>query len=88
MSQKPRKIFDMNSGHYIMPVNEADTDNSGFSASEPQQNDDISQQQTQQTETNRPVEQSEEIQKINTQVDAENKRYTLLKQSIENTYNT
>ena len=27
MSQKPRKIFDMNSGHYIMPVNEADTDN-------------------------------------------------------------
>ena len=40
MSQKPRKIFDMNSGHYIMPVNEADTDNSGFSASEPQQNDD------------------------------------------------
>lgn len=85
MSQKPKKIFDMNSGHYIMPVNEADTDNNGFSASEPQQNDDASQQQT---ETNRPVEQSEEIQKINTQVDAENKRYTLLKQSIENTYNT
>ena len=80
-----RKVYDIKSGHYVI-VNEAD-ETSGFNANaQDGENDQEQKQEAQDEETNKPVEQNPDIQKVENDLNAENKRYETLKQSLQQTY--
>lgn len=85
-----KKIYDFRTGHYIT-VNEAEADSAFNAPAKDGENNAENNQNTQQqtvVQTNKSVEQNAEIQKVNVDLDAENKRYTQNKQSILNKYNT
>lgn len=85
-----KKIYDFRTGHYIT-VNEAEADTAFNAPAKDGENNAENNQNTQQqtvVQTNKSVEQNAEIQKVNVDLDAENKRYTQNKQSILNKYNT
>lgn len=87
-----QKIYDIRLGHYVT-LNEADGDTS-FNAGEdsgektataPDTSANI-QQAVQ--DVNKSVDENPQIQQLNVELNAENKRYEQLKQSLTNTFNT
>lgn len=78
-----KKVYDIKLGHYVA-VNE--DDNTGENVE--QTNDEQKKQQQQAQPQNLPTESNADIQKINNDLAAENKRYNTAKQVVVNTYNT
>ena len=85
-----KRIFDIDKGHYITIINEANGDTS-FNASEAPQNQEgktAEQQQAASTEVqqNKSVEDNQDIQRLETQKNAEQKRYDDQMNSWNQTY--
>lgn len=87
----PTKIYDIRLGHYVA-VNEADGDtsfNAGEDNSEKQNQQDTSSNVQQAVQdVNKSVDENPKIQQLNVDLNAENKRYEELKQSLTRTFDT
>lgn len=88
----PRKVYDIRLGHYVA-VNEANDDtsfNAGEDNSEKSQNPADTSSNVQQAvqNVNKSIDENPKIQQLDVDLNAENKRYEQLKQSLTQTFNT
>ena len=87
-----KKVYDIRLGHYVV-VNEANGDtsfNAGEDNSEKSQNQSDASSNVQQAvqDVNKSVDENPKIQQLTTELNAENKRYEQVKQSLTQTFNT